>query len=298
MRYLDAYELISTSLMANNLPFPVTEPLVARFFDDHVINVALRCNRKTNKEVLSVSGTSAAFTNTDIQAKKFTSQIFKVEKTNSDGTLGAVPFVPESAVLVGDDKTISHLGYYFKTDISRGTITNVSTNTTTVTVTANNSLDAGDYVILSEIAGNTAALNNSWDSVVNDKRFKVQSATSSNFVITTSEATPATYTAGGVFVEDTKKIFFNKSISENITVYYYALPEEKNSNKSRIDIADQLITAAMHYTFADIYFITSNLELGGPHRNLANSIEKEFMKVNRAKEANHDILPAPLQDFL
>ena len=93
MRYLDAYELISTSLMANNLPFPVTEPLVARFFDDHVINVALRCNRKTNKEVLSVSGTSAAFTNTDIQAKKFTSQIFKVEKTNSDGTLGAVPFV-------------------------------------------------------------------------------------------------------------------------------------------------------------------------------------------------------------
>ena len=54
----------------------------------------------------------------------------------------------------------------------------------------------------------------------------------------------------------------------------------------------------MHYTFADIYFLTSNLELGGPHRNLANSIEKEFMMINRSKEAMQDILPAPLQDFI
>ena len=54
----------------------------------------------------------------------------------------------------------------------------------------------------------------------------------------------------------------------------------------------------MHYTFADMFFLTSNVELGAPHRNLANSIEKEFMTINRSKEAMQDILPAPLQDFI
>ena len=298
MRYLEAYELITTSLMANNLPFPTTEPLVAQFFDDHVINVALKCNQKVNSEELTLSGTNIAFTNSDIQANKFTKQVFKVERTDDNGDKVAIPFIPESAVLTGDDNNISHLGYYLKTDISRGTITGMSTGATSVTVTSANTLDANDYVIISEVAGNTGALNNSWDTIVNGKRFKVNSATSSNFAITTSSSTPGTYTSGGVWVEDTNKIYFNKSVSDTITVYYYSLPEAKNSNKSRIDIPDQLITAAMHYTFADIYFLTSNLELGGPHRNLAASIEKEFMMINRSKEAMQDILPAPLQDFI
>ena len=157
MRYLEAYDLIGTSLTSNNLAFPATEPLIAQFFDDHVINVALGCLRKVNTEELSPSSTNIAFTNTDIQSDKFTSQIFKVETTDDNGNKVAIPFVPESAVLSGDDTTISHLGYYFKTDISRGDIADTtafgsasgSDNTLTVVSTAHG-LDVGDYVILSD----------------------------------------------------------------------------------------------------------------------------------------------------
>ena len=315
MRYLEAYDLISTALMSGNLPFPTTEPLIAQFFDDHVINVSLRCSQKVNSEELTPSATNIAFTNSDIQSNKFASQVFKVERTDSNGNKVGVPFIPESAVLTGNDDTIAHLGYYLKTDISRGDML-VTTlfaaastiyNTLTVKSTAHG-LDVGDYVILSEVlsAGAAPVPANQvyYDEFVNQKRFEVlTTADADTFtVLVTSDATVAAAlaadTISGKWVEDTKKIYFNKSTSNTVTVYYYALPEAKNSNKTKIDLPDQLITAAMHYTFADIYFLTSNLELGGPHRNLANSIEEEFMKINRSKEAMQDILPAPLQDFI
>ena len=220
--------------------------------------------------------------------------------------------MPEGAVLSGDDTSISHLGYYFKTDISRGDITDTtafgsasgSNNTLTVVSTAHG-LAVGDYVVFSEIlANNTAANQNYYDEFVNQKRFKVLTTADANtFTVTvTSDAVAAAAfasdTISGKWVEDTKKIYFNKSTSNAITVYYYALPEAKNSNKSKIDLPDQLITAAMHYTFADLYLLTSNLELGSSHKALATSIEKEFIKINRNREALQDILPAPLQDFI
>ena len=312
MRYLEAYDLIGTSLTSNNLAFPTTEPLIAQFFDDHVVNVSLSCLRKVNTEELTPSGTNIAFTNPDIQSNKFTSQIFKVETTDNNGNKVAIPFVPEGAVLSGDDTSISHLGYYFKTDISRGDIADTtafgsasgSDNTLTVVSTAHG-LAVGDYVILSEVlANNTAANQNYYDEFVNQKRFKVLTTADANtFTVTvTSDAVAAAAfasdTISGKWVEDTKKIYFNKSTSNAITVYYYALPEAKNSNKSKIDLPDQLITAAMHYTFADLYLLTSNLELGSSHKALATSIEKEFIKINRNREALQDILPAPLQDFI
>ena len=312
MRYLEAYELITTSLMANNLPFPTTEPLIAQFFDDHVVNVALRCSQKVNSEELTPSATNIAFTNPDIQSDKFTSQVFKVERTDDDGNIVTIPFVPESAVVLGNDETISQLGYYLKTDISRGVVASTTefgaasgiNNTLTVTSTTH-SLDVGDYVILSELlANNTAANQAYYDEFVNQQRYKVLTTADANtFTVkvasdATAAAALASDTISGKWVEDTKKIYFNKSVSDTVTVYYYALPEAKNSNKSRIDIPDQLITAAIHYTFADMFFLTSNVELGAPHRNLANSIEKEFMTINRSKEAMQDILPAPLQDFI
>ena len=298
--------------MSGNLPFPTTEPLIAQFFDDHVINVSLRCSQKVNSEELTPSATNIAFTNSDIQSNKFTSQVFKVERVDDNGDKVGVPFVPESSVLTGNDDTIAHLGYYLKTDISRGDLENTTVfgaastadNTLTVASTAHG-LDVGDYVILSEILANSVPANQVYyDEFVNQKRFKVlTTADADTFtVLVTSDATVAAAlaadTISGKWVEDTKKIYFNKSVSDTVTVYYYALPEAKNSNKTKIDLPDQLITAAMHYTFADIYFLTSNLELGGPHRNLANSIEEEFMKINRSKEAMQDILPAPLQDFI
>ena len=312
MRYLEAYDLIGTALTSNNLAFPTTEPLIAQFFDDHVVNVALKCLRKVNTEELSPSSTNIAFTNPDIQSNKFTSQIFKVETTDDNGNKVAIPFVPESAVLSGDDTTISHLGYYFKTDISRGDVANTSTfgnisgnsNTLTIGSTAHG-LAVGDYVVLSEVlANNTPANQNYYDEFVNQKRFKVVSswdADTFSVKVTSNAVAGAAFdddTISGKWVEDTKKIYFNKSVSDTVTVYYYALPEVKSSNKSKVDLPDQLITAAMHYAFADIYFLTSNLELGSSHRSLANSIEAEFIKINRNREAMQDILPAPLQDFI
>ncbi len=311
MRYLEAYDLISTALMSNNLPFPTTEPLIAQFFDDHVVNVALKCSQKVNSEELSVSGTNIAFTNTDIQSNKFTSQVFKVERTDDNGDKVSVPFVPESAVLTGNDDNVSHLGYYLKTDISRGDVENTTVfgsesgilNTLTVTSTEHG-LDNGDYVIFSEILANSVPANQAlYDEFINQKRFYALPTGTNTFAVSvstdaTTAAALASDTISGKWVQDTKKIYFNKSVTDTVTVYYYALPEAKTSNKSKIDLPDQLITAAMHYTLADIYSLTSNLELGGPHRNLANSIEKEFMTINRSKEAMQDILPAPLQDFI
>tara|TARA_Y100000356_G_C11255080_1_gene289608 strand:- start:1244 stop:2182 length:939 start_codon:yes stop_codon:yes gene_type:complete len=312
VRYLEAYDLISTALMSNNLPFPTTEPLIAQFFDDHVVNVSLRCSQKVNSEALAVSGTNIAFTNPDIQSNKFTSQVFKVERVDDNGDRAAIPFVPESSVLTGTDDNTPQIGYYLKTDISRGDMADSSVfgsasgsnNTLTVTSTAHG-LDVGDYVIISEVlANNTAANQAYYDEFVNQQRFEVLTTADANtFTVTvTSDATAAAAfasdTISGKWLEDTRKIYFNKSTTETITVYYYALPEHKSSNKTKIDLPDQLITAAMHYTFADIYFLTSKLDLGGPHRNLANSIEEEFMKINRSKEAMQDILPAPLQDFI
>ena len=298
--------------MSGNLTFPTTEPLIAQFFDDHVINVSLRCSQKVNSEELTPSATNIAFTNSDIQSNKFASQVFKVERTDSNSNKVGVPFVPESAVLTGNDTTVAHLGYYLKTDISRGSLgitslfAAVSDNIQNILAIADTAhgLDAGDYIILSEIlAYNTAANQVYYDEFVNQKRLKVISPTTNAFSVTvTSNVTAATAmaadTISGKWIEDTNKIYFNKSVSDTITVYYYALPEAKNSNKSKIDLPDQLITSAMHYTFADLYFLTSQLDLGGPHRNLANSIEEEFMKINRSKEAMQDILPAPLQDFI
>jgi len=108
----------------------------------------------------------------------------------------------------------------------------------------------------------------------------------------------ASDTISGVFTEDTEKIYFTKDVSGTVKVYYYALPEVKNSIKSRVDLPDQLLTAAIHHTLGDLLNLSGKLQLGSGHKGLAYSAEREYINTSRAKEPMQDIMSLPLQDFI
>jgi hypothetical protein len=81
-------------------------------------------------------------------------------------------------------------------------------------------------------------------------------------------------------------------------VFYYARPEPKTDNTSRIDLPDQLLPAAIHRAVAQLINLDGNLQLGSGHRGLAKALEKEYMGTDRAREAMPDLVPQPLQDFV
>tara|TARA_R100001594_G_scaffold39300_1_gene70809 strand:- start:8066 stop:9019 length:954 start_codon:yes stop_codon:yes gene_type:complete len=317
MRYQEAYEIINASLLKAQLAFPATEKIISELFDNQVKNIALRVVRKVNSETLTMSAANEAiFANPDIQSNDFTGQIYKVEyvdsSSNSTDNKKIIPFIPDASVMLDDDVNVSNIGYWVETDISRGDMADStvfgsasgSVNTLTVTSTAHG-LDVGDYVILSELlANNTAANQAYYDEFVNQKRFKVLTTADANTftVSVTSDSTAAAAfasdTISGKWVEDTKKIKFSKDATGTIKVYYYALPEAKNSIKSKIDIPDQLVPAAIHHTVAHLLNFDGQLQLGSGHKGIAQVIEREFLDTNRAKEAMQDILPNSLQDFI
>ena len=118
--------------------------------------------------------------------------------------------------------------------------------------------------------------------------------------VDTSSGYGADATAGK-WQEDTVKIVFNKtpsSDSSTVRVFYYARPEPKTDNTSRIDLPDQLLPAAIHRAVAQLINLDGNLQLGSGHRGLAKALENEYMGTDRAREAMPDLVPQPLQDFV
>ena len=311
MRYQEAYELIQVSLDSQGLvTFPITEKLKAQFFDNTIKDIAYRVVRKVNMESFTAGGDNFVFTNPD-----YSGQVYKVElissNTSSSDSKSVVPFIPESAMINNDDANVTNVGYFLKTDVSRGTVDATSTFssvsnivTNPLAVVSTNSLDNGDYVVLSEIiAVNTTANQAYYDEFVNGKRFVVSGATSSAFFVTVvSNSTVATAiaadTVSGQWVEDSKKIYFSKDVSGTVKVYYYAAPEAKNSVTSRVDLPDQLIPAAIHSVVGQCLDLSGALQVGAGHRALAAGIEADYLRTSRAKEAMQDILPLPLQDFI
>ena len=312
MRYQEAYELIQVSLDSQGLvQFPISEKLKAQFFDNTIKDIAYRVVRKVNMESFTAGGDNFAFTNPD-----YSEQVYKVElissNTSSSDSKSVVPFIPESAMINDDDANVSNVGYFLKTDVSRDTVavTSVfgsasgSVNVLTVDSTSDHGLVTGDYVVLSEIiAVNTAANQAYYDEFVNGKKFSVTKTDANTFTVSvTSDATAAAAiaadTVSGLWVEDTKKIYFSKDVSGTVKVYYYAAPEVKNSVTSRIDLPSQLIPAALHHTIGQCLDLSGALQIGAGHRALAAGIEGEYLSTSRAKEAMQDILPLPLQDFV
>ena len=311
MRYQEAYELIQVSLDNTlEVPFPVSEKLKAQLFDNFVNDIALRVVRKVNKEEFTAGGDNFVFTNPD-----YSKQIYKVELVDANTTSNnkkVIPFVPESAMIADDDDNVANVGYFIKTDVGRGTVdvdsvfcsASGSVNTLTIETVEVHGLTTGDYVRLTEIvAVNTAANQAYYDEFINGKRFAVTVSDTDTFTVSvTSDATAAAAmaadTISGVFTEDTEKIYFTKDVSGTVKVYYYALPEVKNSTTSRVDLPDQLLTAAIHHTLGDLLNLSGKLQLGSGHKGLAYSAEKEYINTSRAKEPMQDIMSLPLQDFI
>tara|TARA_R100001530_G_scaffold38124_1_gene29540 strand:- start:10830 stop:11726 length:897 start_codon:yes stop_codon:yes gene_type:complete len=296
MRYREAYELIDAAVGKSEIGYPVTETLKAMFFDQEVENVGLRLVKKSIRVSFSVSGKEYVLTD-----EKRSNKIYKVELEDSTGSTRAVPYIDDSVMYFStDEDTISNIGYTLRTDATSGSLT-AGTRANPCSITsASHGLDSGDYVIFSEVVG--LDLSATSVNALNGKRLAVTVTDANTFTVAvdTSSGYGANGTAGK-WQEDTLKIVFNKtpsSDSSNVRVFYYARPEPKADNTSRIDLPAQLIPAAIHRAVAQIVNLDGNLQLGSGHRGLAKALEDEYMGTDRAREAMPDLVPQPLQDFV
>ena len=296
MRYREAYELIDAAVGKAEIGYPVTETLKAMFFDQEVENIGLRLVKKSIRVSFSVSGKEYVLTD-----EKLSNKIYKVELEDSTGSTRAVPYIDDSVMYFStDEDTISNIGYTLRTDATSGSLT-AGTRANPCSITsASHGLDSGDFVIFSEIDG--LNLSATGVNAINGKRLAVTVTDANTFTVAvdTSSGYDAVATTGK-WQEDTVKIVFNKTPSTDSTairVFFYARPEPKTDNSSRIDIPNQLIPAAIHRAVAQLVNLDGNLQLGSGHRGLAKALEAEYMGTDRAREAMPDLIPQPLQDFV
>jgi len=296
MRYREAYELIDAAVGKAEIGYPVTETLKAMFFDQEVENIGLRLVKKSIRVSFSVSGKEYVLTD-----EKRSNKIYKVELEDSTGSTRAVPYIDDSVMYFStDEDTISNIGYTLRTDATSGSLT-AGTRANPCSITsASHGLDSGDYVIFSEVVG--LDLSATSVNALNGKRLAVTVTDANTFTVAvdTSSGYGANGTAGK-WQEDTVKIVFNKtpsSDSSNVRVFYYARPEPKTDNTSRVDLPGQLLPAAIHRAVAQLINLDGNLQLGSGHRGLAKALEDEYMGTDRAREAMPDLVPQPLQDFV
>ena len=296
MRYREAYELIDAAVGKAELGFPVTETLKAMFFDQEVENIGLRIVKKSILESFTAGGKEFVLTD-----NKRSNKVYKVELEDGTGSTKAVPYLDDAVMFYStDEDTISNLAYTLRTDATSGSIT-VGTRASPCAITsASHGLDSGDFVIFSEIDG--LNLSATGVNAINGKRLAVTVTDANTFTVAvdTSSGYDAVATTGK-WQEDTVKIVFNKTPSTDSTairVFFYARPEPKTDNSSRIDIPNQLIPAAIHRAVAQLVNLDGNLQLGSGHRGLAKALEAEYMGTDRAREAMPDLIPQPLQDFV
>ena len=266
------------------------------FFDQEVENIGLRLVKKSIRASFSVSGKEYVITDS-----KRSNKIYKVELEDSTGSTRAVPYIDDSVMFFStDEDTIPSIGYTLRTDATSGSLTAGTRANPCVITAASHGLDSGDYAIFSEVVG--LDLTATGVNALNGKRLEVTVTDANTFTVAvdTSSGYGANATAGK-WQEDTVKIVFNKtpsSDSSSVRVFYYARPEPKTDNTSRVDLPAQLIPAAIHRAAAQIINLDGNLQLGSGHRGLAKALEAEYMGTDRAREAMPDLVPQPLQDFV
>jgi hypothetical protein len=296
MRYREAYELIDAAVNKADIGYPVTEKLKAMFFDQEVENIGLRLVKKSILESFTASGKEFILTD-----NKRSNKIYKVELEDGTGTTKAVPYLDDSVMFyTTDEDLISNIAYTLRTDATSGSLTSGTRANPCSITSASHGLDSGDYVIFSEVVG--LDLSATSVNALNGNRLAVTVMDANIFsvAVDTSSGYGAVATAGK-WQEDTVKIVFNKtpsSDSTSIRVFYYARPEPKTDNTSRVDLPPQLIPAAIHRAAAQIINLDGNLQLGSGHRGLAKALENEYMGTDKAREAMPDLVPQPLQDFV
>jgi hypothetical protein len=281
MRYQEAYELIDAGVIAGGIELPVSHNLIEIYFDQAIKEIAMRAVRKKDSQTFTKAN--------------YSGQIYKVELDQTD-----VPFVDESAIISNvDDDEVSKIGYYIKTDVSNGSITNVTGASPTVVTSNSHGLATGDFVIFSEIKGHYVTASKV--SHLNSKRLAVTKVDDNNFSVAVDSSSVTTaYSSGGVWQQNTHKLYLTKNPSSDngLRVYYYASPEEKTSLSSRVDLPQQLIPAAIHCTLGHFLNLGGNLQVGSGHMGLARKIEQDYMETSRAKEPMPHLIPNPMQVFV
>ena len=292
MRYLEAYELIRTALKKSDLEFPLTGNFLSNFFDRHVNDIGLRVVRDKRSFTVSVSGTSYLIGEDD-----FTDRVFKVE-TNQGSDKVLVPFIPDASIHTGITTTeVDNIGYYVSHLTSKSGAITGATSASPCVITSNaHGLSVNDYVIISEMTGTGK------DGVthqLNGKRHKITAKDDNTFTLETDTSGMTAYsTDGGVWVQDSYQLNFTKSPEGTTTVYYYAKPRTKTSDKSMIDLPDSLLSAPIYRCLAEFLNLTGNLQVGSGYVGMAEKLEKDYLQLMATKKSKQYILRQPLQEFI
>jgi hypothetical protein len=291
MRYQEAYEIIDAGLVKAALAFPTAEPLKAQFFDSKVQEIGMRTVKKKDSETFTTTATRTyTFTNANAS-----DQIYKVEYDTS-----VIPFVSESRVNtnVADDD-VSQIGYYVKDDNSQSGVITAGTSANPIAMSsAAHGLSDGDFVFIEGIVGlrpSTGEL-----SEINGRIFAVTNTGTNTFTIAVNGTGGVAYASGGTWSLRNKNIIFNKQTdaAKTLKVYYYAKPLVKSNATSSVDLPDQLVPSAIHYTLGHFLALDGQLQTSSGHRGMAKQIEDEYTHTVSQREANYDIIPVPLQDFI
>lgn len=292
MRYQEAYELVDASLLNAELSFPVLEATKQFIFDNKIQEIGQRVVRKTSSETFATTGVRAyTFTNLDV-----TTQVYKVELGKKN-----IPFIAEEATNVNiDNDDIDQIGYYLKDEtIADGTITSVTAANPVTITSASHGLETGDVVFIDGVGGRIPAAGTKSD--INDKRHRITYDGTNTFTIPVNGSGYTSYTADtGTWIQQGLRIYFTKDTDngESLTVYYYAKPSSRNSVTDTIDLPDQLIPAAVHYTIGELLSYNGNLQRASGHNGLGLKLEQSYVSTNRSREAMPDVLRLPLQDFI
>ena len=291
MRYLDAYEIIRSTMKKAELELPLTGSFLSNFFDRHVNDIGLRVMRNRKSFDLTISGTSYLIGEDD-----FSDRIYKVQTTQSTDKV-LVPFIPEASIHTGITTTeVDNIGYYTSHLISKsGTITDVSAASSAV-ITSSNTLEVNDYVIISELTGTniSGAVH-----PLNGKRHKVTAATASNFTIETSTTGMAAYSSsGGVWTQDSWQVNFTKTPEGTTTISYYSKPKSKSTDKSLIDLPSSLYSAPIYRCLGELLNLNGNLQLASGYIGLAEKLEKDYLQLTATKKSRQYILRQPLTEFI
>ena len=292
MRYLEAYEIIRTALKKSDLEFPLTGNFLSNFFDRHVNDIGLRVVRDKRSFTVSVSGTSYLIGEDD-----FTDRVFKVE-TNQGSDKVLVPFIPDASIHTGITTTeVDNIGYYVSHLTSKSGAITGATSASPCVITSNaHGLSVNDYVIISEMTGTD---KNGVTHQLNGKRHKITAKDDNTFTLETDTSGMTAYsTDGGVWVQDSYQLNFTKSPEGTTTVYYYAKPRTKTSDKSMIDLPDSLLSAPIYRCLAEFLNLTGNLQVGSGYVGMAEKLEKDYLQLMSTKKSKQYILRQPLQEFI
>ena len=276
MRYQEAYEMIEAGLSKAALGFPITEPLIASFFDNGVQEVGARVLRKRNSQTFSTSTTNVyTLSNEDASMR-----IYKVAMIGSNDSK-TVPYVSEKRYAEGiDEDTIQNIGYFVSEEsASTGSITGATSANPIVVTSSAHGLETGDRVKITDIVGLLSATGAK--SEVNDVVHSITVTNAGAFSIPvkgaaygTAYGSVGTWTLGGIKLTLTK----TPDSGSTLKVYYYATPMPKNAVTDGVDLPAQLIPACVHYALAHFLLLDSQMQIGSGHYGIAEKIEKEFIE--------------------